>query len=103
MRDKTARPGDLKVGDRIRIIGMPGVGVPDYYLHRDTRRTFRMLVARRRPVRIAWIDEFGSPWYTCRFRTKGGACERHDLAVCDLDNNWVLVKPHRKKQERTRA
>jgi hypothetical protein len=55
------------------------------------------LIARRRSVRIARIDEYGSPWYTCRFRTRGGKWEWHDLAVCKLDNNWVIVKPRRKK------
>jgi hypothetical protein len=55
------------------------------------------LIARRRSVRIARIDEYGSPWHTCGFRVKSGQWEWHDLAVCDLDNNWVSVKPRDKK------
>ncbi len=89
------KPGDLRVGDRIRIVGIPGEGVPGYYLHRDTRRVFKKLVARRRPVRIAWIDEYGSPWYRYRFRTKGGRWESHHLAVLEGETNWVLVRRRR--------
>jgi hypothetical protein len=48
-------------------------------------------------VRIARIDEYGSPWYACRFRTTSGQWEWHDLAVCDLDNNWVMVESRHKK------
>jgi len=64
------RPSDLKVGDRIRIIGMPGDGVPGYYLHSDTKRVFKMLIARGRSVRITRIDEYGSPWYAYVFRRR---------------------------------
>ena len=90
-------PSDLRVGDRIRIVVLPGVGVPGYYLHRDTRAVFKKLIARARSVRIARIDEDGLPWYACRFRMKSGRWEWHYLAVCDSDNNWVPVKPRRKK------
>jgi hypothetical protein len=89
-------PSDLKVGDRIRIIKMPGEGVPGYYLHPDTGRVFKKLIARGWAVRIARVDEYGSPWYTCRFRLRKGQWESHHLAVCDLDNNWVMVKPRDK-------
>jgi hypothetical protein len=97
MRKQNTRPSDLKVGDWIWIVGIPGEGVPGYHLHRDTERVFMKLIARGRPVRIARIDEYGSPWYRCRFRTRDGRWEWHDLAVCDLDNNWVRVRPRHKK------
>ena len=87
---------DLKVGDRIRIIAIPGDGVPGYYMHRDTRRVFKKLIARKRSVRIDRI-EWDMPWYTCRFRTKNGKWETHFLGVAPDDNNWVMVKPRRKK------
>src|SRR5438552_4184044 len=91
------RPSDLRIGDRIRIIGIPGAGVAGYYLHADTKRAFDKLIARRRSVRIDRIDEYGSPWYTCRFRTKAGRWEWHLFAVCNLDNNWVSVKSRQTK------
>jgi hypothetical protein len=95
---RNMKPSDLSVGDRIRINGLPGEGVPDYYLHRDTKRVFKRLIARGRSVRISRIDEYGTPWYTCCFRRKDGRWGWNFLAVCDLDNNWVLVKPRRSKQ-----
>jgi hypothetical protein len=64
-------------------------------LHRDTRRVFKKLIARRRPVRIARIDEYGSPWYSCRFRMKDGRWEWHDLAVLEGEDNWIPVKTRR--------
>jgi hypothetical protein len=74
---------------------MPAVaGVPNF-----TKRVYKKLIARRRPVRVYEIDEYGGPWYACRFRMKSGAWEYHHLAVDDLDNNWVKVKRrHRKRR-----
>jgi len=91
------KPSDLRVGDWIRIIGMPGQGVPNYYLHRDTKRVFEKLIARGRAVRIARV-EYGLPWYDCRFEMNNGRREWHSLAVCDLDNNWMKVKPRHKME-----
>jgi hypothetical protein len=57
----------LKVGDKVRLAEMPPEFlVEGYYLHRDTKRLYKRLVARRRHLRIAWIDEFGFPWAQCR-------------------------------------
>src|SRR5262249_11493146 len=53
MRKRNMKPSDVRVGDRIRIIGIPGDGVPGYYLHRDTKRVFKKLIGRGRSVRIA--------------------------------------------------
>lgn len=96
MREQT-NPRDLRVGDRIRIIRLPGEGVPGYFLHPDTRRVFKKLMARGRSVRIARIDGQGAPWFACRFRRKGERLEWHELAVCQSDKNWVRVVPHREK------
>jgi hypothetical protein len=92
---KTMKPSDLRVGDRIRIVGIPGEGVPGYYLLPETKRVFKKLVKRGRSVRIAWIDEYGSPWYRCRFRMKDGRWDWHHLAVFEGDNNWVPVRRRR--------
>ena len=82
----------LKVGDLIRITGVPGAGVPNYFILSETTRVFKKLAARGRPVRIREIDEYGTPWYRCRFRRRNGNFEIHALAVFDFDGNWVLVK-----------
>ena len=94
---KQPNPRELRVGDRIRIIRLPGEGVPGYYLHPDTRRVFKKLMARGRSVRIARIDGQGVTWFACRFRLKSGHWEWHELSVCELDNNWVRVVPHGEK------
>jgi hypothetical protein len=86
------KASDLKLGDRIRITRVPGEGVPGYFIHRDTVYVYKKLIVRGRSVRIRRIDEYGSPWYICRFKTRRGAWETHYLAVYDSDNNWVPVR-----------
>lgn len=83
---------DLKVGDRIRIVEVPGKGIPGYTIHPDTVRAYKLLIRRRRSVRICRIDEYGSPWYECRFRRRNGRLEYHSFIVASADNNWVPVK-----------
>jgi hypothetical protein len=90
------KASELEVGDRIRITGIPGDGVPGYHIHRDTVRVYKRLIARGRSVRIHNIDEDGLRWFVCRFRTKTGKWEHHYLAVDDTDNNWVPVKSRRR-------
>lgn len=85
------KASELRIGDRIRIVRLPGAGVKGYYLHRDTKRVFTKLIERGTSVRIARI-EHGNPWYDCRVRKNNGQWESHSLAVCDLDDNWVLVR-----------
>ena len=87
------KPSELRVGDRIRIVGIPGAGIPGYYIHRDTVRVYKKLVARGRAVRIYDIDDYGTPWFACRFLSKAGKREQHLLAVLDTDDNWVRVQP----------
>ncbi len=83
---------DLKVGDRIRIIGVPTPKGEHYYLHKDTVAVWRQLAKRGRSVRIHKIDEYGSPWYECRFRRKNGRFDYHQLSVHEDEDNWVKVK-----------
>jgi hypothetical protein len=71
----------LKIGDKIRIIDVAGNGKPGYYLHADTRRVYKLIMKRSRPVRINQIDKEGTPWFTCRFRRKDRTLEHHYLAV----------------------
>ena len=87
----------LKVGDKIRIIALPGAGVPVYYLHRETKRAYRILISRRRSLRISRIDEDGLAWYNFRTKRKDGAWEHHFMCITPDDDNWVAVKQRRKK------
>ena len=38
-------------------------------------------------MRMFDIDEYGSPWFACQFRTKTGKMEHHIFAVNTNDNN----------------
>jgi hypothetical protein len=97
MKPGSMKISELKVGDRIRIIGIPGDGIPDYVILPETKRVYKRLIARGRSVRIARFDEYGQPWYDVRFLVRG-RWEVHTLAVFRSDKNWVLVKPQRKKK-----
>lgn len=80
---------DLRVGDRIRI----NSNIPKYdCLPRETRRVWNKLSSRGRSVRINRIDEYGQPWYDCRFKMKDGSWEYHSLSVRDEDENWRVVQ-----------
>lgn len=81
---------DLQVGDRIRLLDFSRKNGAGYFIHRDTIRVYRKLLARNRPVVISEVDEFG-PWFECRFRKKSGGMEYHFLVVTDEDK-WVKVK-----------
>ena len=82
----------LRVGDRIRIVRMPSAGsLEGYVLPRDTRRLYRLLMARKRPLTVYEIDKrWRLPWIKCKFRTKNGRWEYHYLAV--NDDSWVRVR-----------
>jgi hypothetical protein len=84
--------GELNVGDRVRIVSVPCVGVSGYYLHRDTKRAYKILIERRRPVRIDRIDDDGLPWFRFRVKQKNGTWEHHFMCIAPGDNNWVMVK-----------
>ncbi len=86
------KSSELKIGDRIRITEVPGKGIPNYTIFPETVRVYKKLVKRKRSVRISEFDEFGSPWYHCRFRKRNGQMEYHSLIVMSSDTNWVLVK-----------
>jgi hypothetical protein len=82
---------NLRVGDRIRMVRLPSAWQqPGYQVPRCTRRLYRRLIERRRPVRVYRIDEGGLPWIRCRFRQADGAWEHHFLAV--NDDSWVRVR-----------
>ncbi|MEX0611234.1 MAG: hypothetical protein WD738_08875 [Pirellulales bacterium] len=82
---------NLRVGDRIRIVRMPSeFDKPGYCVPPMTRRLYKKLIARRRPVRVYEIDEYGRPWIGCQFRDRNGNWEYH--ALCVDDDSWVRVK-----------
>jgi hypothetical protein len=82
---------DLKVGDKVRLVEIPKFYRVGYNIHRDTMWVYRQILARKRPMRIWLIDEWGLPWVQCRFRRKDGRW-RHDSLGLDKEG-WVLVEP----------
>lgn len=87
----------LRVGDGIRIVRMPwDASAPGYFFAPETRRLYKKLIARGRPLRVYEIDEYGQPWIRCRFRRKDGRWEHHLLAI--KDDNWVRVKHRRRSR-----
>lgn len=89
----------LRIGDRIRILSVPGAEIPNYVLLPETRSAYRKLISRGRSLRICEIDQYGQPWFQFRFRRKDGTWEHHSMCVTPDDDNWVLVK-HRGKTMR---
>lgn len=86
----------LRVGDRIRLVAEPAEWQqPGYHLPRCTRRLWRLLIARRRPLRVYEVDEWGAPWVHCRFRLPNGSWGHHFLAV--VEGGWVRVRPRPRK------
>jgi hypothetical protein len=83
---------DLRVGDRIHLVAMPSeFAQPGYFLAPCTRRVYERLIARRRPVRVFKIDEWGLPWIRCNFREHDGRWGYHSLAF--NHDGWVRVRP----------
>ena len=82
----------LKVGDRVRLVHMPTEFLlPGYFVHRDTLRAYRRVIARGRPQRIVKIDAWGIPWISFRFSMKNEKWEHHELAV--NHDGLVPVRP----------
>lgn len=83
---------DLRVGDRIRLVAMPGeFAQAGYLLYPCTRRAYERLIARGRPVRVCRIDDWGIPWVRCHFRMEDGRWGYHSLAF--NHDGWVRVRP----------
>lgn len=85
------KAAELKVGDRVRILGCK-CSLAD----QETKLAWERLAERGRSVRISAIDDYGTPWYECRLKI-GGKWEYHFLTVRDDDNNWASVKKRKIK------
>lgn len=85
----------LRVGDKVRITEVPPeFRQSGYFVHPETMRAYKRLIARRRPLRVARIDEWGLPWVDFRFRRNNGRWEYHSLAI----NHGGLVKVQPRKR-----
>jgi hypothetical protein len=89
----------LKVGDRVRLVHFPDEYLSPHALHRQTRQLYRRLLARRRFVRVYYVDEMGLPWIQCQFRQRNGKWEYHSLLI-GTESGWVKVKPRKRSLRR---
>lgn len=86
---------ELRVGDRIRLVEEPPEWKrPGYHLPAETRALWRLLVARRRPLRVYEVDAWGAPWVRCRLSKPDGGWVYHFLAI--THGGWVRVWPRRR-------
>ena len=90
---------NLKVGDRVRLVHFPIEYLPRYTLHADTRRLYKYLLRRKRPVLVDRIDELGLPWIRCQLRGRNGRMEHHGLLI-GTESGWVKVKRRKKTPKR---
>ena len=85
----------IRAGDFIRIVRLPGAfDEPGYRVHPDTRRVFRRLLRRGRPLRVFDVDRQGLPWVRCQFRGRDGRWIYHSLAV--EPDAWVKVRKQKR-------
>jgi hypothetical protein len=92
----------LRVGDLIRIVRFPSEWEnPNWHIDPSTRRLFKKLIGRKRPLRIAWIDENGCPWiqgrHDARERRLSGGWTGWILGIDD--DSWVRVRRRAAKQK----
>jgi hypothetical protein len=85
----------LRIGDRVRFVRIPGEDIPAYHLHAETKRAYRMVIARGRAVRVYEIDDWGIPWVQFRLKDKRGRWEYHSMAL--NDDSWVAVRPLKRR------
>lgn len=85
------KANELRVGDRIRIVAVPGEGIPNYTIFKETIQVYKKIIARKRAIRINEIDEYGQPCFCVKFKRKNGQWEWHHLVVFESDTNWVPV------------
>ena len=82
-------PKPLTVGDRVRVVQLPPCwSTPGYFVHEETIRAYKQLIARKRSVRVREVDANG-PWVQCWLPDKAGRLEWHSLTLDD--GCWVRV------------
>ena len=88
-------PRQLQVGDRLRFTSLPEEwSDPDFTVHSDDLAFMHYLVSRRRPCRVARVDEFGTPWIDARIRLADDTLEHHSWGVFET-TGWRKVQRRR--------
>ena len=80
----------LRIGDRIRIIHIPGEFLQvGYMFHDDTRALYEHLIDRGEILTVDEFCEQGIPWISYDQTMSDGEILYHSLAV--NDDSWELV------------
>ena len=87
------RPRSLKFGDRVRVVRLPPLwATPGYRVPLSTRRIYKLMIDRRRPVRIDQVDDWGT-WVRLMVRDARGRLHHHHVTLDD--GCWVRVRPRK--------
>ena len=90
-------PRELRVGDRVRFVGLPDEwSEPGYQVHDESVALIRTLIERGRSSRVCKITEDGYPWIEVRVRCQDGALEHHSWGIYD-STGWVRVVPRARR------
>ena len=89
-------PNELKIGDRVRFISLPEEWKqPGYIIHRESKAFMKRMLDRKTPVRVAMIDEFGTPWIFANTIERGRR-HYHSWAITE-QTGWRMIMPRKKK------
>lgn len=84
-------PRKLKVGDKIRFVGLPEEwSVPGAAVAPQSVAFMKKMIGRKRPSRIHRIAEDGSPWIQARLRD-GDGIAYHEWGIYE-ETGWRLVR-----------
>jgi hypothetical protein len=84
----------FKVGDLVRVVEFAKEFRAPGALHVESRRAYKYLLNRRRPLTVSMIDEYGLPWTEFQYRGRGGRMGYHSWAL--NHSGLVLVKRKRR-------
>ncbi|MFO1065309.1 MAG: hypothetical protein U0892_15695 [Pirellulales bacterium] len=88
-------PLELKIGDRVHFISLPEEwNRPGYVIHRDAKAFMKRMLKRKKPVRVAMIDEYGTPWIFANTIERGRR-HYHSWAITE-QTGWRMVVPRKK-------
>lgn len=86
-------PRTLRVGDRVRFVSLPRQwDAPEYRVDAEDVDFLQLLISRRRPCRVARVDEFGYPWIDARTRDPDGKTVYHSWRIAEW-TGWRRVVP----------
>ena len=81
----------------VRFISLPEEWKqPGYVIHRESKAFMKRMLDRKTSVRVAMIDEFGTPWIFANTIERGRR-HYHSWAITE-QTGWRMVVPRMKKR-----